>query len=45
MTATTPTSARAPQGWLQQLIARRVAAATPLGGPSETFMRYVQNPP
>lgn len=44
MTATTAASTREPQGWLGQLVARRVAAATRPDGPNEQFMRYVQNP-
>jgi len=41
MASSTP---KAPQGRLQQLIARRFAAATSLGGPNGQFMRYAQKP-
>src|ERR1700757_1376053 len=41
MTSTTP---KAPQGFLQQLIARRVGDASSVREPNERFMRYVQNP-
>jgi 1-acyl-sn-glycerol-3-phosphate acyltransferase len=44
MTPTTPTNTREPQGWLGQLVARRVTAATRSDGPNEQFMRYLQNP-
>jgi 1-acyl-sn-glycerol-3-phosphate acyltransferase len=33
-----------PQDPLGKLIARRVASATTLDGPNDTFMRYLQNP-
>lgn len=41
-----PNAARpkGPQDPLGKLIARRVAGATSLDGPNETFMRYLQNP-
>lgn len=39
----TTKDARAPQGWLQQMVARRVADAMPADSPNEQFMRYFQN--
>jgi hypothetical protein len=33
----------APQGWIGQLVASRVAGAMLQGGPNEPFMHYVQN--
>jgi 1-acyl-sn-glycerol-3-phosphate acyltransferase len=41
---TTGSAPKAPQGWLQQMAARRTPDASSFSGPNETFMRYVQNP-
>src|SRR6201997_3938193 len=40
MTSTTP---RAPEGFLQQLIARRIGDPSSVREPNEVFMRYAQN--
>ena len=39
---TTASAPKAPQGWLQQMAARRTTDASSFCGPNETFMRYVQ---
>jgi 1-acyl-sn-glycerol-3-phosphate acyltransferase len=41
---TTGSGPKAPQGWLQQMAARRTTDPSSFSGPNETFMRYVQNP-
>jgi 1-acyl-sn-glycerol-3-phosphate acyltransferase len=41
MTSTTP---KAPEGFLQQLIARRIGDPSSVREPNEVFMRYAQNP-